>query len=51
MTSDRDWTEDFHHENGQYMNVCIKCEQTFIGYKRRFICKLCYTPLETGEHL
>jgi hypothetical protein len=40
----RDWEEDFGHENGQYMNICCHCAQTFIGYKRRVVCKLCATP-------
>lgn len=39
--SERDWPEDFQHENGQYMCRCHKCENTFIGYKRRVTCKVC----------
>lgn len=39
--SDRDWVEDFSHENGNYINKCIKCEKTFFGHKRRVICKKC----------
>ena len=37
----RDWVEDFQHENGQYSCKCVKCENVFIGYKRRAVCKLC----------
>lgn len=37
----RDWPEDFHHENGQYMNTCHVCKNTFIGHKRRAVCKVC----------
>lgn len=40
---DRDWTEDFEHENGEYMNTCCECKNTFTGHKRRFICKVCST--------
>lgn len=38
----RDWTEDSHLENGNYQNRCIRCEQLFLGYKRRPICKSCH---------
>jgi len=37
----RDWPEDFGQENGQYQNVCAKCRQTFMGHKRRPLCKVC----------
>lgn len=40
---DRDWPEDFEHENGNYMNTCCECRNTFTGHKRRFICKACST--------
>ena len=36
-----DWPEDFPHENGQYMNTCHVCKNTFIGHKRRVVCKVC----------
>lgn len=39
--SERDWPEDFLHENGLYNNWCCGCQKTFLGYKRRVICKLC----------
>lgn len=35
------WTEDFTHENGNYMNVCIFCKNEFKGHKRRVVCKVC----------
>lgn len=37
----RCFTEDFKHENGEYMNTCVVCKNNFIGYKRRVVCKLC----------
>ncbi len=37
------WTEDFSHENGNYMNICIRCDQEFLGHKRRVICKKCFS--------
>lgn len=37
----RNWTEDFDHENGQYMHICIDCTNEFHGHKRRVLCKLC----------
>lgn len=39
----RDWSEDFNHENGNYQNLCYNCQKTFIGHKRRVVCKLCVT--------
>lgn len=40
-TSPKDWTEDFHLENGCYNSLCIICQGMFIGYKRRHVCKTC----------
>jgi hypothetical protein len=37
----RDWTEDFTHENGNYMNKCANCGEQFKGHKRRPLCKEC----------
>ena len=39
--SDRDWVEDFTHENGNYMCHCVPCKKFFYGHKRRHCCKLC----------
>ena len=39
--STRDWTEDFTHENGQYLNECVHCGHTFTGHKRRVSCRSC----------
>ena len=39
--SPRNWTEDYTHENGNYMNRCSNCKEGFFGNKRRFICKEC----------
>lgn len=40
---DRDWPEDFAHENGQYFCTCSVCDRQFTGHKRRVVCKLCTT--------
>lgn len=37
-----DWVEDFEHENGQYECRCIMCNRSFVGHKRRVICKICH---------
>jgi hypothetical protein len=42
--SPRDWAEDASLENGCYCNLCVSCQQSFVGYKRRITCKLCATP-------
>lgn len=40
-TSERSFPGDFHLENGNYMCLCIRCKQKFIGYKRRVYCNMC----------
>lgn len=45
---ENDWSEDFDHENGNYLNLCVFCGVDFIGYKRRVACKKC--KLEKGEN-
>lgn len=37
----KDYPEDFIHENGNYQNKCITCNDIFNGHKRRYICKDC----------
>lgn len=37
----RNWTEDYLHDNGQYMNRCMTCRRIFCGHKRRVVCKTC----------
>jgi hypothetical protein len=39
--TDRNWKEDFHLENGNYMNKCMCCSEIFLGHKRRVVCRLC----------
>jgi len=36
-----DFPEDFNQENGNYENICILCNKTFMGNKHRCICKVC----------
>ena len=36
-----DWPEDASHENGDYTNDCIECKTTFLGNKRRHVCRKC----------
>lgn len=52
MNSPRNWTEDSSHENGNYECRCINCQNSFIGHKRRVVCKLCIglEPLLTNQH-
>ena len=38
---DRNWKEDFHLENGNYMNICMFCQGAFLGHARRVVCRLC----------
>lgn len=39
--SPKSYQEDFSHENGNYYCRCLRCENDFIGHKRRVICKEC----------
>lgn len=41
LNYDGNWTEDFEHENGNYVNQCKICTNKFIGHKRRVVCKNC----------
>ena len=40
-SADRDWAEDFEHENGRYLCLCCECDRPFVGHKRRVVCKKC----------
>ncbi len=44
-----DWPEDFEHENGNYQNICVRCQSLFVGYKRRHVCKVCAKRTPTME--
>ncbi len=37
----RNWYQDSHLENGNYRCMCVACGKTFIGYKRRVVCRSC----------
>jgi predicted phosphodiesterase len=41
IEQERNWPEDFNHENGNYQNKCCCCDNLFMGHKRRPICKKC----------
>ncbi len=41
LTNLRDWPEDARLENGNYMVVCPRCGEQFMGHKRRALCKVC----------
>lgn len=47
--SDRDWPEDFPHENGNYENYCFRCGETFLGHKRRMTCKKCVAEINAAR--
>lgn len=37
----RDFPEDFNNENGKYLCTCRICHLSFVGHKKRIICKEC----------
>lgn len=37
----KDWIEDNNQENGNYTCLCVFCQEEFVGYKWRAVCKLC----------
>ena len=41
--SPKNWTEDYKHENGNYVCRCSRCKEYFYGHKRRSLCKVCDT--------
>lgn len=41
MKKEKNWEEDFPHENGNYYNMCRDCGEQFLGHKRRQVCKEC----------
>jgi len=45
MDSERDWTSDFSHENGNYYCRCLYCQEQFRGHKRRVVCRACADAL------
>jgi len=47
FNSPKNWTEDYNHENGNYICTCSKCKENFIGHKRRPLCKECGQLKET----
>lgn len=52
-TTERDWPEDFAHENGNYGNLCCLCRMTFAGHKRRHVCRVCSLksePMNAQDH-
>lgn len=46
---ERDFPEDYGHENGQYQNRCCVCNNLFLGYKRRVVCKKCLLEAATQQ--
>jgi hypothetical protein len=49
VCSDKDWPEDFNHENGRYQCRCVVCGGMFYGHKRRVVCKECATTPKTAK--
>lgn len=47
--AERDWPEDFAHENGRYLCGCLSCGNRFYGYKRRMCCKVCATAIQATQ--
>lgn len=49
LDAPRNWTEDYPHENGQYMCRCrVGCGRLFLGYKRRMLCRECANETESA---
>lgn len=43
---ERNWPEDAPHENGNYYCTCCHCGESFVGHKRRVVCKVCHNKPE-----
>lgn len=48
--SERDWIEDFNHENGKYLSQCGTCAHHFYGHMSRFLCKLCWNNAQRPKN-
>lgn len=46
---ERNWSQDFSHENGMYENICLHCTKHFLGHKRRMVCLKCATPSQQEQ--
>jgi hypothetical protein len=49
QNTNRNWTEDAAHENGNYECRCVECGNSFIGHKRRVLCRLCSVLLSPSD--
>jgi hypothetical protein len=49
LRGERDWPEDFAHENGNYECICCECGQHFIGHKRRVVCRKCVAEKNAAQ--
>ena len=38
----KNWNDDYEGIVGGYVSKCVRCEESFLGHKRRFVCKECY---------
>ena len=50
-TTKRDWVEDSSFSLNYRICSCCMCNETFLGYKHRVICKVCGTALDSTECL
>lgn len=41
MLTPKDWPDDAMHENGRYSCHCCNCGASFLGHKRRVMCREC----------
>lgn len=41
LESPKNWVSDFAFENGKYTNICLACDSTFLGHRRRRLCYQC----------
>lgn len=40
-STEYDYPEEWHTENGLYQHECSVCHNIFYGHKRRIVCKKC----------
>ncbi len=43
FNSPKNWVEDYNDGHNQYVCSCVVCKERFYGYKRRVVCKECYS--------
>ena len=45
--TERDYQEDAHLENGNYVRPCFSCGENYISHKRWLVCRTCMSDMNS----